>query len=255
MKNSKAGKVLLIIVPALILVLIASVILVLVIRSDNTGIHDKIVSETTENGSAKLKDEDAITLDFVPDIDEDEKITKDDLDAAKRVLEARLKDRKVSPYEISADHSTNRIVVRISRKSFISNTQISDTIDALSATGVLTFCRGSSPYDVIMNGSTVEKAVAGVDDSGNYIVSLTFNEEGKELFAKATSELLGQEISIWLDDAIKAVATVQEPITGGKAQIPMGYNATADDAKILADTINAGSLPFAMYVRVTDIDN
>lgn len=253
MKNSKAGKVLLIIVPALIVVLIASVILVLVIRSDNTEIHDKIVSKTTENGSAKLKDEDAITLDFVPDIS-DEKITKDDLDAAKRVLEARLKSRKLSPYEISVDYGTHHIFVRISRESFKSDTDIRHTANELSATGMLIFCRGRDTDDVIMDGSMVKKAAAGVDDRGNYFVSLAFTEEGKRLFADATTELIGQQVSIWLDDTIKVVATVQEPITAGQAQIPMGSNATEEDAKTLADTISTGSLPFAMRVSVSGFD-
>ena len=182
---------------------------------------------------------------FSPEL-EDAKITSDDMDAAKQIVETRLVSRNITDYEIYVDNDAHQIIVRFPWAANESNFDPSKTVEELGGTAVLTFCRGTDQEDVIMDGSAVENAAAGVNDKGEYIVSLTLNSDGKSKFAAATSEMVGQQISIFLDGENKSTATVQEAITDGRAQITMGSNASADDAKILADTINAGSLPFAL---------
>ena len=182
---------------------------------------------------------------FSPEL-EDAKITSEDMDAAKQIVETRLVSRNITDYEIYVDNDAHQIIVRFPWAANESNFDPSKTVEELGGTAKLTFCRGTDQEDVIMDGSAVESAAAGVNEDGEYIVSLSLNSDGKGKFATATSEMVGQQISIYLDGENKSTATVQEAITNGKAQITMGKGASADDAKILADTINAGALPFEL---------
>lgn len=73
------------------------------------------------------------------------------------------------------------------------------------------------------------------------VVSLEFNDEGKELFAKITSENLQKPVAIILDGEIISAPTVQSAITDGKAVI--SGNFTTDQAKLLVRRLNSGALP------------
>lgn len=85
--------------------------------------------------------------------------------------------------------------------------------------------------------------------SNQPVVQLNLTEEGKTLFAAATQEMIGQVISIWMDDQLLSYPTVNEAITDGHAIIS-GMGST-EAAQELADKINAGSLPFALKVDDT----
>jgi len=77
--------------------------------------------------------------------------------------------------------------------------------------------------------------------SGQPFVSITFNSEGDNLFGEITERLVGQPLAIFLDGEIISMPTVQEAIYGGTAVITGQF--TVDEAKILAQRLNAGALP------------
>ena len=58
------------------------------------------------------------------------------------------------------------------------------------------------------------------------IVSLKFNSEGSDLFAKITRENVGKTIAIYLDGTPISAPVVREEITGGTAQISGSMTAT-----------------------------
>ena len=184
---------------------------------------------------------------FAPD-KQDIEITESDMDGAREIVETRLVSRNITDYELYVDSDAHQIIVRFPWGADEKDFNATATVKELGETAKLTFCRGEDSSDVIMDGSVVESAAPAVDENGNYVVSLTLNSEGKSLFASATSEMVGQSISIFLDTEKKSTATVKEAITNGKAQISFGSEATAEEAKQLADTINAGSLPFSLSV-------
>src|SRR3989344_4892515 len=72
-------------------------------------------------------------------------------------------------------------------------------------------------------------------------VLLNFNEEGSELFAKITSENVGQTLAIFLDGRPISQPVIQEAITGGQASINGRFNAT--EARELVNNLNFGALP------------
>ena len=73
------------------------------------------------------------------------------------------------------------------------------------------------------------------------VVSLTFNNAGKEKFAKITKDNLKKQVAIVLDNRIVSAPTVQSEITDGKAIITGQKD--IKESKKLADRLNEGMLP------------
>lgn len=93
-----------------------------------------------------------------------------------------------------------------------------------------------------LNGSHLEQASVTLDTKNSQpVVSLKFNQEGANLFAKATKKYLGKQIAIFLDDEILTAPVVQNEILDGNAIITGDF--TADRAKLLSTQLNAGALP------------
>ncbi len=99
---------------------------------------------------------------------------------------------------------------------------------------------------IVLSGTEVESAQAKTqqDSMGNleYVVSLSFNEEGTEAFAEATTKAYanGETIAIYYDDEFVSVPNVQAAITDGNAVIT--GQSSAAEAEQLASTIRIGGL-------------
>lgn len=183
---------------------------------------------------------------FSPD-KESVDITDDDMDAAKAIIETRLVNKNITDYEVYTDSDNHQIIVRFPWAADESDFDAAAAVQELGETALLTFCRNEDKEDVILSGAEdIERAQAGVDQDGNYVVYLYFTDAGKAKFATATAELVGSKISIWMDDQEISAPTVNEAITDGTAYI--NGMAGSEEAKELADKINAGSLPFALTV-------
>lgn len=81
------------------------------------------------------------------------------------------------------------------------------------------------------------------------IVSIRFNREGAELFAKITREHVGEPLAIFLDGEVISEPVIQEAITGGTATI--SGNFTIAEAKSLAENLNFGALPVPIALAST----
>lgn len=174
-------------------------------------------------------------------------ITDDDMDAAKAIIETRLVNKNITDYEVYTDSDNHQIIVRFPWAADESDFDAAAAVQELGETALLTFCRNEDKEDAILSGAQdIDRAQAGVDEDGNYVVYLYFTDAGKAKFATATAELVGSKISIWMDDQEIQAPTVNEAITDGTAYI--NGMANAEEAKSLADKINAGSLPFALTV-------
>lgn len=100
----------------------------------------------------------------------------------------------------------------------------------------------------LLTGSDVKNAVAGADTSqsstSKYVVSLEFNDEGKQKFADATSANVGKIIYIVYDGKVVSAPRVNEAITGGSAQID-GMS-SYDEANTLASYVRIGAMPLEL---------
>jgi protein-export membrane protein SecD len=93
-----------------------------------------------------------------------------------------------------------------------------------------------------LSGAQLERAeVVSDNQTGAVQVSLQFDNEGKELFKKITTEHVGEPIAIYLDGQPISVPTVQQPITDGRAVITGSFN--IQEARLLTQRLNAGALP------------
>lgn len=96
---------------------------------------------------------------------------------------------------------------------------------------------------VILTGDQVSSAKAGIMDQNGikeYLVSLTFTEEGSKNFAEATAKNVGKHIAIVYDGMIYSNPVVKSAITGGQCQIDGMED--YEEAENLAATIRIGSL-------------
>ena len=95
----------------------------------------------------------------------------------------------------------------------------------------------------ILTGDQVSAAQAGMVDGTTgkeYVVSLTFTEEGTKAFADATTNGVGKPIYIIYDNEVVSAPVVREAITGGQCTID--GMASFEEAENLASTIRIGSL-------------
>jgi protein-export membrane protein SecD len=82
--------------------------------------------------------------------------------------------------------------------------------------------------------------------SGEWVVSFTFNAEGARRFADITRANVNRRFAIVLDDKVISAPVIREPITGGRGQISGQF--TAASANDLAVLLRAGALPAPLTV-------
>ena len=113
--------------------------------------------------------------------------------------------------------------------------------------------------EVILTNDNVEQCVNQVyvdpDTSlDNYVVSIEFDDEGKQLFADATTELSEKKmpISVWLNGEKIASPNVNEPIVDGKCQISGDFD--EEKATELAEKIAMKPLPFDITLEKYELN-
>jgi len=93
-----------------------------------------------------------------------------------------------------------------------------------------------------LSGKQLERAQVNFNQqNGQPIVSIQFNNEGKDLFKEITERSKGKRVAIFLDGDIISAPTVQAVIRDGRAEISGGF--TLLEAKDLSQRLNAGALP------------
>ncbi len=101
-----------------------------------------------------------------------------------------------------------------------------------------------------ITGRLLERAVLEFNTTtGEPSVTLSFNAEGKALFAKVTKENVGNIVGIFLDGNPISLPTVREEIRDGKAVISGAFN--VDEAKLLVRNLNYGALPVPIELLST----
>lgn len=93
---------------------------------------------------------------------------------------------------------------------------------------------------VIIQGDNLVDAQATFNEHGQPIVSIKFNNIGRQQMAEA-SENLKKQFAIVLDGKVISAPVFQDRITGGSAQISGHF--TVSEAKELALLLRAGALP------------
>ncbi|MEI6866104.1 protein translocase subunit SecDF [Flavicella sp.] len=82
-------------------------------------------------------------------------------------------------------------------------------------------------------------------------VSMTMNSRGSKLWAKMTSENIGNFVAVVLDNYVYTAPRVNTAITGGRTSI--SGNFTVLEAQDLANVLKAGKLPAAAHIIQSEI--
>lgn len=93
-----------------------------------------------------------------------------------------------------------------------------------------------------LTGRYLKSAQVSSDPNiGQPLILIDFNEEGGKIFEDLTKRNIGKPLAIFLDDQLISMPVVQEPISGGSAQITGISDFT--EVKRLVSLFNAGALP------------
>ena len=149
--------------------------------------------------------------------------------------------QRVTTYSTEANvyqQGVNRINVEIPGV-----TNATEILNDLGTPGSLTF--QDADGNTVLEGTDIADAqgVATTDQTTGqreYVVELTMTQDGAEKFQKATAANVGKTISIIYDGKTVSAPTVQQEISGGRAQID-GMS-SLEEAQNLASYIRIGSL-------------
>lgn len=183
---------------------------------------------------------------YKPDIEGN--VSDEDMAKAKNIIRKRLDNKNLFDANVKVDLNNGWVEVEIPDE-----TNPDEALSNLGQTAKLEF--RDPDGNVIVDGSNIISAKEQQIQSemGTYqeVVSLNFNEEGRQKFSQATENLVGRSISIYLDDALISAPVVNEPITTGNAVISMGSSDLTEakkEATELASLIDSGALPFGLSV-------
>ncbi|MBI3597903.1 MAG: protein translocase subunit SecD [Nitrospirae bacterium] len=101
------------------------------------------------------------------------------------------------------------------------------------------------PYLVLkrvsLTGDVISDARVAIGNFNEPYVSITFDQVGARLFEKVTAENMQKRLAIVLDKTIYSTPTIQDKISGGRAQITGSF--TTNEANDLSIALRAGALP------------
>lgn len=98
-----------------------------------------------------------------------------------------------------------------------------------------------------LTGKQLKKADVRFDpQTGQPTIGLVFDDEGKNIFAKLTTDHVNQAMAIFVDGIPVTIPRISTPILDGQAVITGDF--TVESAKQLAIQLNAGALPVPITV-------
>ncbi len=171
-------------------------------------------------------------------------ITKDDMDRAKTIVAKRVDGMGVSEPHIVVDYNAKRIFVDLAG---VKNPE--DAVKVIASTAQLTFRDPADKNKVVMTGDQLKDAKPGQNQqTGEYVVEISFNSEGAKKFADLTTKYVGKQMPIYLDQNEVSSPRIDEPITGGQAEIRGGFKSLQEVADT-ANVLRSGALPVSLNIE------
>lgn len=180
-----------------------------------------------------------VSVTLQADPEKGQKVTADDMNNLSDIMSKRVDEFGVAEPLIQVE-GDDRIIVELAGLS-----DVEEAVEMLGTTAKLEFRDPNNK--VILDGNDLEDAYVSQDSSTNkYQVALKFTANGREAFADATTQFVGQQIAIVLDGEVISDPVVQVPITDGNAVITGqgDYDACAS----LASLLRGGALPVNVNV-------
>ncbi|MFI4983932.1 MAG: protein translocase subunit SecD [Rickettsiales bacterium] len=98
----------------------------------------------------------------------------------------------------------------------------------------------------LLSGEHLVDAQAGVDEYSRPVVNFKFNSIGAKIFGDISTQNVGRQLAIVLDNKVISAPNINEPILGGSGRISGSF--TILEANELALLLRAGALPVPLHV-------
>src|SRR4030042_4961686 len=99
----------------------------------------------------------------------------------------------------------------------------------------------------LLTGNKIGRVTAGYGSNGEIRVALSFKDDGGEIFKENTTQNIGKNLAIVLDDEIKSSPYIRTPIPDGNAEIT-GLE-SIEEAKNIELVLRTGELPVNLDVQ------
>ncbi len=173
----------------------------------------------------------------------------EELESAKAVIETRMDAKNITDREIYIDSTNGSVLVRFPWQSKEADFNPEAAVTELGETALLTFRDPSG--NIVMQGADIKKSYPKLNNDGKYAVFLELTDAASSKFAAATEKLVGQTISVYMDETEIQTASVTEKISTTTALITK--MPSLEYASALSSKINSGALPFSMIVNNSNI--
>lgn len=181
-------------------------------------------------------------------------ISEEDLTKAKTVITKRLEAKNIFDYLVRTDNTSSQISVDIPADINDQSKDPLQAVEGLDKTAKIMF--KDPDGNVLLEGDDIKDAKYSEDATDNTglptpHVVLEFSDEGTKKFGEATGKLVGQAMSIYLDETEIAAPIVNNKIESNTAIITMGqgtYSEKKAQAEEYAMLISSGALPFSLDV-------
>ncbi len=221
------------------------------------------ILEVNKNASIASTTISTSTGQKVATVDSTKLNVEDSMNGLRDVIEKRVNMFGVSESVIRTEYSRYtdeyRLVVELP-----GITNIDEAIKMIGDTPILEFklveektdpITGATSTELIdtgLNGNYLKKSILSFDQYTNKPqVVLSFNDEGKRMFADITKNNIGKQVAIYLDGQAVSSPTIQQEITGGEATI--SGNFTTIEAKTLVNRLNSGALPVPVKLASSQV--
>lgn len=170
----------------------------------------------------------------------DNPVTREKMIQLQEVMRNRVDEMGVTEPVIQPQ-GENRLIVELPG---VKNTE--EAVDLLDETAMLEFKDPAG--NTVLTGADLKDAKAVFDSQRNLpVVTLEFTPEGAQAFGRATSQNVGRQIAIYLDEKLLSSPVVNEPILQGNAEISGGFS-NMDEAANLAALLRGGALPLDVEI-------
>ena len=187
----------------------------------------------------------------------------DSMAGLRDIIEKRVNEFGVSEAIVRTEYSTytdeNRLIVELPGV-----TDIDEAIKIIGDTPILEFKivnelvdpeTGATSTELVetgLNGNYLKKSIVSFDQLTNKpMVVVSFNDEGKQMFADITKNNIGKQMAIFLDGNAISSPVIQEEIPEGEATISGAF--TVQEAKDLVQRLNSGALPVPITLASSQV--
>jgi preprotein translocase subunit SecD len=178
-------------------------------------------------------------------VNEDARDFPDDaLDRSKAIIENRISDQAAGMAEAEIRLDKNgRLNVQLPGLKTLEQAK-----ELITTTGRLTF---RIDKRVVIDGKDLQEVSVTYSSTGNsigWVINFAFKGEGAKQFGKITTENVGKNMGVYLDETELMNPVIKSPIPDGRGIIEMGGKATKEEVTRDALLIKSGALPISLRV-------